>query len=286
MGGPDRAPQVSAPQTSAAQISTAQDMSREAVWRKLADDLLLAGTTRAPIAPPTEVYDWLTVDDAYAVQLLQVESLVASGARIVGHKVGLTSAAMQAALGVDQPDFGHLLDHMVLPEGQPISARRLLAPRVEPEIAFVLGRELAGPGITVADCVRAVDVVMPCFEVIDSRIEDWRIALVDTVADNASSAAVVLAARPYRLHELDLRDIPCTLSKNGRPVQFGTGAAVLGNPLNALAWLANTLGARGAGLPAGDIVLPGAMTAAVPVAAGDHIEASFGPLGHVTAFFN
>lgn len=244
-----------------------------------------AYTTGAPIEPLSATTPGLTVDDAYAIQLAQVAAWQAEGRRIRGHKVGLTALAMQRQLGVDQPDYGHLFDDMFFLDSAPIPAGRFIAPRVEPEFAFVLSRPLAGPGITIADAIRAVDCVLGSIEIIDSRIADWKIGLVDTIADNASSGGVVLGSRPMRLDELNLVTAGCTLTKNGVVVGTGAGGAVLGSPLNALVWLANRLGDLGTQLDEGAVVLPGSICAAVPVAAGDSVTADFGPLGTVTARF-
>lgn len=250
---------------------------------KLVDEVLAA--YRHPVDPLTERFPDLTVDDAYAIQLGQVERWVADGAVVKGHKVGLTSAAMRRQLGVDAPDFGHLLDSMFHPEHTPIDVSRFLRPRIEPEVAFVLAKPLRGPGVTVADAIAAVDFVLPALEIIDSRVRDWRIGLVDTIADNASSGGVVLGGVPTRLSDVDLPLTGCVLRVGGAVAGTGAGAAVLGSPLNALVWLANTLGERGVVLEAGHVVLPGSVTAAVPVAAGDVVRATFAGLGSVTAVF-
>ncbi|WP_062353059.1 2-keto-4-pentenoate hydratase [Herbidospora yilanensis] len=251
----------------------------------LVDELLTAYRTREPVEPPTDRFAGLTIDDAYAIQLGQMDRLRADGAVVKGHKVGLTSAAMRRQLGVDEPDYGHLTEAMFHPEGSPIDVSRFLQPRIEPEIAFVLSRPLRGPGVTVAEAVAAVDFVLPALEIIDSRVRDWRITLLDTIADNASSGGVVLGGRPTRLSDVDLRLTGCVLRRNGEIAGTGAGAAVLGSPLNALVWLANTLGAHGVTLEAGHTILPGSLTAAVPVAAGDVIQAQFAGLGSVTATF-
>ncbi|ACY96131.1 MULTISPECIES: 2-keto-4-pentenoate hydratase [Thermomonospora] len=254
--------------------------------RLVAEELLTAYRTGVPVEPPTEKFPDMTVQDAYAVQLLQVERWRADGARVKGHKVGLSSAAMQRQLGVDQPDYGHLMDSMFLLEGTPIPAGRFLQPKVEPEVAFVLRAPLAGPGVTVAEAAAAVDFVLPALEIIDSRVRDWRIALPDTIADNASSGGVVLGGRPVRLEELDLRLVGCVLQRNGEVAATGAGGAVLGSPLNALVWLANTVGPLGVVLEAGHVVLPGSVTPAIEVRPGQTVTASFGcGLGKVTAVF-
>ncbi|TDD40520.1 2-keto-4-pentenoate hydratase [Actinomadura sp. KC06] len=252
---------------------------------KAAAALLDAYATRTPIAPLTAGHPDMTVADAYAVQLAQVEAWTRAGARIKGHKVGLTSAAMQRQMGVDQPDFGVLLHTMFFQDSAPIDTGRFLQPRIEPEIAFVLGRPLSGPGATAADAVAAVEYVLPALEVIDSRIADWKITLPDTIADNASSGGVVLGTRPVRLDGLDLSLMGCLLRRDGDLVDTGAGGAVLGSPINALVWLANVLGERGVTLEAGHVVLPGSITAAVPVAPGETLTAEFAGIGSVTARF-
>ncbi|MFE9663163.1 fumarylacetoacetate hydrolase family protein [Streptomyces sp. NPDC005955] len=251
-----------------------------------AAELLGAYATRTPVRPPSEALPGLGPADAYEIQRLQVEHWLAEGARIKGHKVGLTSAAMRRQLKVDQPDYGHLMDTMFHTDSAPIDPARFLQPRIEPEFAFVLKRPLEGPGVTSAEAAAAVDFVLPALEIIDSRIADWRITLADTVADNASSGGVVLGANPVRLDGVDLASTPCLLHRNGVLTDTGAGAAVLGNPLNALVWLANTLAPLGIGLKPGHVVLPGSLTAALPVAAGDVVTATFAGLGTVTAAFS
>jgi 2-keto-4-pentenoate hydratase len=253
--------------------------------RDAARDLLRAYETRRGIEPLTSTYTDMVLDDAYAVQLAQVQEWTGRGRRIKGHKVGLTSAAMQRMLGVDQPDFGHLTDDMFWTEFQPIPTSRFLQPRVEPEIAFVLGRDLSGPGVNAAEAIRAIDFVLPALELIDSRIRDWKIKLFDTIADNASSGGVVLGSRATAPDRVDLRLVGCNLYRNGAFVDSGANGAVLGSPITALVWLANTLGVRGVTLEAGHVVLPGSCTAAMPVAPGDTVLANFAGLGGVTAVF-
>lgn len=253
---------------------------------KAAGVLLGAYGSRTPVPPLTAGEPGLTVDDAYAIQLAQVAAWTAGGATIKGHKVGLTSAAMQRQLGVNQPDFGHLTSAMFLPEGAVADIGAFLQPRAEPEIAFVLGRPLSGPGVTVAEALAAVDFVLPALEIIDSRIADWKITLPDTVADNASSGAVVLGGRPVKPDALDLSLTGCLLWRNGRLEGTGAGGAVLGSPVNALVWLANTLGARGTGLEAGHVILPGSVTAAIPFGPGDTVAAAFDRIGSVSITFS
>ena len=259
--------------------------NRQAMRVEAASRLLTAYRTGEPIEPLTTTYPDLELADSYAIQLLQIRELVAGGRRVLGHKVGLTSAAMQKQLGVDQPDYGHLLDDFFFLEHQPIPVGRYLQPRIEPEIAFVLRRPLQGPGVTAAEAIAAVDFVLPALEIVDSRIRDWKIGLLDTIADNASSGGVVLGSTPSALSAVDLRLVGCTFHRNGQVVGTGAGGAVLGSPLNSLVWLANTVGALGTTLEAGQVILPGSVTAMVPVAAGDTFTATFAGLGSVTARF-
>jgi 2-keto-4-pentenoate hydratase len=248
---------------------------------QVADALLAAYASRIPIPPLTETYGALSIDDAYAIQLRQVQAWLASGRRVLGRKVGLTSAAMQRQLGVTQPDFGHLLDDMFYLPDTPVQAGRFLQPRVEPEVAFVLRRDLAGPGVTAADVIAATEFVRPALEIIDSRIAGWRIGIVDTIADNASSGGVVLGD-PARLADVDLIGGGCQLFRNGELAGRGVGGAVLGSPTNSVAWLANVLGERDSGLRAGQVVLPGSITASIPFHPGDVVSAVFAGLGTLT----
>jgi 2-keto-4-pentenoate hydratase len=252
---------------------------------KAAEMLLEAYRSRVPIAPLTETFGDFTIEQAYQIQLHQVDSWRRDGRTIKGHKVGLTSAAMRRQIGVEESDYGHLTDAMFHLDAAPIDLGHYLQPRIEPETAFVLGRDLAGPGVTAADAAAAVDFVLPALELIDSRIRDWKITLPDTVADNASSGGVVLGSKPSPLAGLDLALAGCLLAKNGRIVDTGAGGAVLGHPLNALVWLANTIAAQGVALRAGDVVLPGSITASIPVAPGETVTATFAGLGTVTATF-
>lgn len=250
--------------------------------RAVATALAGAYKSRSPIDPPSATAI-MTLEDAYEIQTLQVERWIDQGASVRGHKVGLTSRAMQQLLGVDQPDYGRLLDTMFFASGERITADRFLQPRVEPEIAFVLGRDLEGPGLTTLDVMRATEFVVASLELIDSRIQNWKITLADTIADNASSGAVVLASKPVLPGALDLRLSGCNLYRDGSLVATGAGGAVLGDPARAVAWLANVLATTGEGLHAGDVVLPGSCTAAVPVDRGDSIHADFAGIGTVHA---
>lgn len=251
-----------------------------------ADLLLEVYRTGQPIEPLSPRYPEAGVEFAYRVQQAQVEQWVRDGEVIKGHKVGLASRAIQRQMGVGQPDFGHLTGRMFHLEHQPIPSGIFLQPRIEPEIAFVLGKPLTGPGVTVADAVRAVDFVLPALEVVDSRIRDWKIGIVDTIADNASSGGVILGSRPMSLNAVDLRLAGCTLHMDGALVATGAGGAVLGSPINALVWLANTVGPLGVTLEPGHVVLPGSMTRAFAVAPGQSVVANIGGIGSVTAIFD
>jgi 2-oxopent-4-enoate hydratase len=265
-------------------MTVKQPMQDSAIER-LAAELAEAERTRVPIAPLTERDPGFTVADAYAVQLRNVDRRLGEGRRILGRKVGLTSLAMQRQLGVDEPDFGALLDDMVVEEGDAIAPGELIAPRVEAEIAFVMERDLKGPGVDSAAALRAVAGALPALEIIDSRVADWKIKLADTIADNASSARYVLGARLTPLDRVDLRLCGCVVARNGEPSATGAGAAVLGNPIRCVAWLANKLAEFGDGLRAGDVVLAGAVHAALPVEPGDVVRAEFAHLGSVTTRF-
>lgn len=250
-----------------------------------AADLLAAYQSRQPIEPLTTTHPGMGLADAYAIQQLQIEQLTGAGRSIKGHKVGLTSVAMQRMLGVSEPDYGHLLDDFFYLEHAPIPTDRFLQPRVEPEVAFVLKKALRGPGVTVHEAIAAVDFVLPALEIVDSRIRDWKIGLFDTIADNASSGAVVLGSTPTDLSAVDLRLAGAVLTRNGQVVGTGAGGAVLGSPITSLVWLANTVGALGVTLEAGHVVLPGAVCAMVPVEPGQSFTATFAGLGSVTARF-
>ncbi len=251
-----------------------------------ASRLLTAYRTHEPIDPLISTYEDMTVEDSYAVQLLQIDELLAAGRTVRGHKVGLTSVAMQKLLGVNEPDYGHLLDDFFYLEHMPIPTERFLQPRVEPEVAFVLKKALRGPGVTVHEAMAAVDFVLPALELVDSRIRDWKIGLLDTIADNASSGAVVLGSTPTDLSAVDLRLAGCVFTRNGQVVGTGAGGAVLGSPITSLVWLANTVGARGVTLEAGHVILPGSVCAMVAVEPGDTFTATFAGLGSVTARFS
>lgn len=260
-------------------------MTAEALIDELAEELWTAQRTASAVEPLTERHPGLRIEDAYAVQSRTIGRRIETGATRCGRKVGLTSRPMQAALGVDEPDYGVLLDDMLVEDGDEIGLDRLVQPRVEAEVAFVMDADLAGPGVSGAAALRAVAGVLPAIEVVDSRVADWRIKLVDTVADNASSGLLVLGGTLHRVVDLDLRLLGVVVRRGGRLVDTGAGAAALGNPARCVAWLANKLATFGESLRAGDVVLPGAVHRMVPVAPGDTFRADFAHLGAVTARF-
>jgi 2-keto-4-pentenoate hydratase len=244
-----------------------------------------AEQSRSTLPPLTTTIPGITVADAYAIQLALIDMKKKAGAKVAGKKIGLTSQAMQRMLNVDQPDYGHILDNMIVQDGSEFPVKELIQPKIEPEIAFILDRDLKGPGVTPMQVLAAARFVVPALEIIDSRIEGWKIKLCDTIADNASSARVVLGGPPRRVDQLDLKLIGMVMEKNGQVVHTGAGAAILGHPANAVAWLANAIGEFGVALQAGEVVMPGAICAAVDVAAGDQLRASFDGLGTVAVRF-
>lgn len=254
-------------------------------YKKLADMLWDAEEKRVQIPRLTELYPEMTVEDAYRIQLENVGRRLSAGEKLIGMKIGLTSQGMQKLLNVDVPDYGHLFAGMLLPEGQACCASSLIQPKVEGELSFCLNRTLKGPGVTAADVYEAVRYVVPSLEIVDSRIKDWKIHLQDTIADNGSSARLVLGARMTPIEQVDMRLTGMTLEKNGQLVNSGTTAEVWGNPAAAVACLANMLAEFGIELKAGSIVMAGALTAAIPVAAGDSVTASFAGMGGVTVRF-
>jgi 2-keto-4-pentenoate hydratase len=254
--------------------------------RVIAELLYEAQRSLTPVEPLTETWPDLTIEKAYAVQLdgvairCQRDSL-----KVVGKKIGLTSLAMQKLIGVNEPDYGHLFDRMLVREGEPVCCSRLFLPKVEGEICFVLKRRLLGPGVTIADVLRATEGVMAAIEIVDTRVKDWKIKLEDTIADNGSSALFVLGARLVDPSDLDLRLVGMVMEKNGEVVSTGAGAAVFGHPAASVAWLANKLGEYGLALEEGEIILSGALTAAVQAGPADNFLMSFGGLGTVGVRF-
>ncbi|CAA0080328.1 2-hydroxyhexa-2,4-dienoate hydratase [Mycolicibacterium vanbaalenii] len=255
------------------------------VREQLAADLAQAERGRVPISPLTDRNVDIDVVDAYEIQLINIRQRVADGARIVGHKVGLSSEAMQKMMNVDEPDYGHLLDDMQVFEEVPVRSDRYLYPRVEVEVGFVLADDLPGAGCTEDDVLAATAAFAPAIELIDTRITNWQIKLCDTIADNASSAGWVLGEARVSPKDIDIKSIDAVLTNNGEVVAQGRSDAVLGNPVTAVAWLARKVEGFGVRLKAGDIVLPGSCTRAIDAPAGSHFVADFSGLGSVQLSF-
>ncbi|HCX04416.1 MAG TPA: 2-keto-4-pentenoate hydratase [Clostridiales bacterium] len=254
--------------------------------KEAADKLWEVLETKKPVAPLTELYKLEKLDDAYKIQLENIEKKKKMGKKVIGKKIGLTSKAMQKALGVNEPDYGFLMEDMIFDENTPIVAsERLIQPKVEPELAFVLKEELKGPGITIVDVLRATKGIMISFEIIDSRIKDWKIKLPDTIADNASSGMFVLGSKMISLDQVDLKTIGLVFEKNGEIIDTATSAAVLGNPALAVAWLANKLSEYDISLKKGEIILSGAFVKAQEVKIGDVFTAEMTGLGTVKTKF-
>jgi 2-keto-4-pentenoate hydratase len=260
-------------------------MLSPATREALAADLAQAERSREPIAPLTAAHPQIDVVDAYEIQLINIRQRVAEGARVVGHKVGLSSLAMQQMMGVDEPDYGHLLDEMQVYEDTPVKAANYLYPRVEVEVGFLLAADLPGAGCTEDDVLRGTAAFAPAIELIDTRITDWKIALCDTIADNASSAGFVLGKERVSPKDIDIIGIDAFLTRNGEVVAKGRSDAVLGNPVSAVAWLARKVESFGVRLRAGDIVLPGSCTRAIDARPGDDFVAEFARLGSVRLTF-
>lgn len=259
-------------------------MNEEKIAR-YGDELYDAFARGIAVEPLTNREPGITINEAYRIQLRMVARRVDAGEKVVGKKIGVTSQVVMDMLKVDQPDFGHLLSGMVFAEGVPVSIAKLIAPKAEAEVAFVLKHDLRGPGVTAADVLHATDYVLPCFEIVDSRIKDWKIKIQDTVADNASCGLLVLGSVRGDPRTLNLAEARMDLSKNGEGVSTSTGAVVQGSPLNAVAWLANTLGDLGIGLLAGEIILSGSQSPLVPVVPGDTLHCSVEGLGATSVRF-
>ena len=258
-----------------------------------ADKILSYGNTlydclrkRTTIEPLTEQEPDITIEDAYRISLRLLQRRLDDGEVIIGKKIGVTSKAVMNMLQVDQPDFGYLTDRMVYNNGDeiPISSE-MIQPRAEGEIAFILKHDLEGPGVTNADVLRATECVMPCFEIVDSRIRDWKIRIQDTISDNASCGAFMLGDSAVDPRDVDLVTCGMVHSKNGEVIATGAGAAALGSPVNCVAWLANTLGGFGIKLEAGEVILSGSLVPLHPVVPGDSMSLSIGGIGNASVRF-
>jgi 2-oxopent-4-enoate/cis-2-oxohex-4-enoate hydratase len=252
---------------------------------QLAGELYAALREGRTVVPLIEQHPALTIDDAYQISLGALARRQQDGERVVGKKIGVTSKPVQDMLGVHQPDFGFLTDRMWIEGDIDIAATGLIQPRAEAEIAFVLKHSLNGPGVTAADVMAATDYIAPCFEIVDSRIRDWKIGIVDTVADNASCGVFVIGPAQADPRTLDLPALRVTVTKNGAPLSEGLGSAVQGDPAQAVAWLANTLGAYGVTLDAGDVILSGSLVPLEPAVAGDLFEMTLHGVGTCSARF-
>ena len=260
----------------------------QAVVNEYATELHGALRRAEVVAPLTERAPDISVEDAYRISSRLLTLRRQEGERVVGKKIGVTSAAVQRMLGVDQPDFGYLTDAMEVPTGGVVPLRgRMIQPRAEAEIAFVLKRDLEGPGVTAAQVIQATDFVMPCLEIVDSRIRDWQIKIQDTVADNASCGCFVLGQKAVSPRDVDLATCGVVMRLNGAVVSTGAGAAALGSsPVACIVWLANRLGTLGTALRAGEVVLSGSLVPLQPVRSGDSVAAEVGGIGRVSVRFD
>ncbi len=249
-----------------------------------AESLYRAEVDRKVIPQLSRTWPGIELADAYAIQRMWAELHMQNGARHIGHKIGLTSRAMQMASKITEPDYGHLLDTMVYSDGSQISAQSFIKPRLEVELAFIMGEDLEGPGVQIHDVMRATEFVTPALEIIDYRTEVPR-AITDTIADNAASGGIVTGGRMVRPFDVDIRWVGATLAKNGIIEESGVSAAIMGHPAAGIAWLVNKLGAVGEKLRKGQIVLAGSFTRPVDIAAGDVIHADYGPLGAIGISF-
>ena len=253
--------------------------------QKWSDALYGAWTNRTPIDPLTDQLPDMTIDDAYRIQQGLVTHLLGEGGRVVGYKIGLTSKPMQDLMGVDEPDYGPVLSTMVYDDGSAIDTSRYIHPKVEAEISLVLDQPLRGPGVTALEAAEAIGGAVASIEMVDSRIKDWKIKLLDTVSDLASSAATIIGGRSVPINGWDPRLVGMVITRNGETVATGAGAAALGNPVGAVAWLANTLAPYGVTLEPGQFIMTGSLHAAFDVGPGDVIRADFDRLGSVRAVF-
>ena len=250
------------------------------------DALFDAMRTRTTIAPLTDQAPDITIEDAYQVSLRMLERRLDSGETMIGKKIGVTSKVVMDMLNVRQPDFGFLTNTMVYGSNAEVPASTaLIQPKAEGEIAFVLKHDLKGPGITNADVIAATDFVMPCFEIVDSRIRDWKIKIQDTVADNASCGVIVLGDKAVSPLDVDLATCGIVVTLNGEIISTGAGAAAMGSPVNAVAWLANTLGGYGIELKAGEVILSGSLVPLQSVQAGDSMHMEIGGIGQTAVRF-
>jgi 2-oxopent-4-enoate/cis-2-oxohex-4-enoate hydratase len=254
--------------------------------RAYGDELYAALVGRTTVRPLVEREPNITIEDAYRIQQQMIARRLEAGETIVGKKIGVTSKAVQAMVGVDRPDFGQLTSGMAYEEGADLPLGGLIQPKAEAEVAFVLKRDLKGPGITATDVIYATDYVSPCFEIVDSRITDWKIKIQDTIADNASCGVYVIGKARKKPTDLDLPLAGMVLERNGELFSTAAGAAVQGGPVNAVVWLANTLGALGIPFLAGEVILSGSQSTLIPAVPGDVLKCTVGGLGSCAVRFS
>jgi 2-oxo-hept-3-ene-1,7-dioate hydratase len=259
-------------------------MLSEADRNKAADILMAAAQTRKQAVQLSTTFPEITIEDSYAISTEVAKRRIAAGARLIGHKVGLTSKAMQRSSQINEPDYGHLLDTMMIPDGAIVAHEDYCLPRIEVELAFVLGKRLHGPGVGLTDVLRATEYVIPALEIVDARIQDPR-KIVDTVADNGAAAGIVSGGRPVGPNDVDLRWVGGIMYRNSEIEETGLAAGVLGHPALGVAWLANKLGAHGVALEPGHLVLAGSFTRVVYARKGDTVHGDFGPLGGIAVQF-
>ncbi|MEW6622675.1 MAG: fumarylacetoacetate hydrolase family protein [Bacillota bacterium] len=253
--------------------------------KEAAEQLYAAEKSLSTIEHLTEKYPGITIQEAYQIQLLVVEKKLEQGARIIGKKIGLTGKAMQEFMGVNEPDYGHLFDSLVGEEDVPVKMEQLIQPKIEAELAFVLKDKLKGPGVTVAEVLKATEGVMASFEIVDSRYKNWKIKIQDTIADNASTGLFILGSEIIPVSKVNLKYVGMVFERNGRVIDTAAGAAILGHPALAVAWLANKLAEYDIALNPGEIILSGALTRAYEINKGDIFTATFGGIGQVKAIF-
>jgi len=259
-------------------------MLSDADRNKAADILMNAEKERKQAVQLTKTFPGITIEDSYAISSEVAKRKIAAGARLIGHKVGLTSKAMQRSSQIDEPDYGYLMDFMMIPDGAKVSHENFCLPRVEVELAFVLGKALKGPGIGLTDVLRATEYVVPALEIVDARLQDPR-KIFDTVADNGAAAGIVVGGRPVGPLEVDLRWVGGIMYRNAEIEETGVAAGVLGHPALGVAWLANKLGTHGIGLEPGHLVLAGSFTRVVFAKKGDTLHGDFGALGGIAVQF-
>jgi 2-oxo-hept-3-ene-1,7-dioate hydratase len=259
-------------------------MLSDADRNKAADILMNAEKERNQAVQLTKTFPAITIEDSYAISSIVAKRKIAAGAKLIGHKVGLTSKAMQRSSQIDEPDYGYLLDHMMIADGAKVAHENFCLPRVEVELAFVLGKALEGPGIGLTDVLRATEYVVPSLEIVDARLQDPR-KIFDTVADNGAAAGIVVGGRPVGPLDVDLRWVGGIMYRNSEIEETGVAAGVLGHPALGVAWLANKLGAHGVTLEPGHIILAGSFTRVVFAKKGDTLHGDFGALGGIAVQF-